>query len=81
MREKFFHTLFVSLEWRFFAFIITNIFFWVTTHKFWTAAGLALLLQVILFACYLVWHFIRVELKLPLFPGLRKVATPEVPHE
>jgi hypothetical protein len=63
MREKMLHTFLVSLEWRLIALVITNIFFWITTKQFWTAAGLALLLQVILFACYLVWHFVRVELK------------------
>lgn len=72
MREKFMHTLLVSLEWRVIALVITNIFFWITTRHFWTAAGLALLLQFILFVSYLIWHFVRVELKLPLFPGLTR---------
>lgn len=63
MREKMLHTFLVSLEWRVIALVVTNIFFWLTTGSFWAAAGLALLLQVILFACYLVWHFVRVELK------------------
>jgi hypothetical protein len=62
MREKIVRTFMKSLEWRVIALVVTNIFFWITTRHFWTAAGLAFLLQVILFACYLVWHFMRVEL-------------------
>jgi hypothetical protein len=58
----------VSLEWRFFAFVITNIFLWVTTGEFWKAAGLALALQIILFVAYVIWHFFRNELHMPLFP-------------
>lgn len=72
MREKMLHTLLVSLEWRLVAFVITNLFLWVTTGQFWKAAGLAFLLQIILFVCYLAWHFVRVELSLPLFPGIAR---------
>lgn len=70
MRKKILHSLLVSLEWRFFAFIITNIFLWITTGEFWKAAGLALILQLILFAAYVIWHFLRNELHTPLFPSI-----------
>ena len=69
MRRRIIHSLLVSLEWRFFAFIITNIFFWVTTGEFWKAAGLALALQLILFVSYVLWHLLRNEMNVPLFPS------------
>ena len=69
MRRRIIHSLLVSLEWRFFAFIITNIFFWVTTGEFWKAAGLALALQLILFVSYVLWHLFRNEMTVPLFPS------------
>jgi len=62
MREKVLHSLFVSVEWRVIAFVITNIFFWVTTGSFWAAAGLALVLQAILFFVHTLWFFLRHEL-------------------
>lgn len=62
MREKILHSLLVSLEWRVYALIITNIFLWVTTGSFWVATGLAFLLQAILFVAYTVWFFLRHEL-------------------
>lgn len=68
MKEKVLHSLYTSLEWRFFAFVITNLFLWVTTGSFWTATGLALLLQIILFISYTFWYLWRCELHLPLFP-------------
>jgi len=61
MREKLIHSLYASAEWRIIAFIITNIFFWITTHSFWKAAGLSLLLQAILFLVHIIWYFIRHE--------------------
>ncbi len=74
MREKFFHSLYSSLEWRVYAFFITNIFFWFTTHSFWKATGLALLLQIILFLFYTLWHFVRVE------HGLGSIHTKDKSH-
>lgn len=68
MRKKFLHSLQASLEWRLVAFIITNIFFWITTGQFLEAAGLALTLQLILFVAYVTWHFFRNELHTPLLP-------------
>lgn len=70
MREKVFHSLFASLEWRVIAFIITNIFFWITTDSFWTATGLALILQSILFIAHTTWFFLRHELGLHGFWGV-----------
>lgn len=73
MKERMLRSLLVSLEWRVFAFIITNVFLWVTTGEFWKAAGLALTLQIILFAAYVIWHYFRNEMHVPLFPfSLRK---------
>ena len=76
MATKFLDSFYASLEWRFFAFIITNIFFWVTTESFWHATGLALLLQVILFVFHTLWFFWRRELHMPLFPHRRKRKKP-----
>lgn len=73
MREKFVHSLMVSLEWRVIAFVITGIFLWITTGHLLTATGLALVLQIILFIAYVLWYFLRQELKLPLFPGFSKI--------
>lgn len=75
MRRRIIHSLLVSLEWRFFAFVITNIFFWFTTGQFWKAAGLALSLQIILFVTYVIWHLFRNEMGMPLFPstGFRRL--------
>ncbi len=64
MREKIVHSLLISLEWRLIAFVITNAFLWITTGHFWKAAGLALLLQLVLLAAHLVWHFLRFEMHL-----------------
>lgn len=69
MREKMWRSLVVSIEWRIFAFIITNIFLWITTGEFWTAAGLALALQAILFVAYVIWHYFRNEMHVPLIPN------------
>jgi hypothetical protein len=68
MKGRVMRSVMVSLEWRVFAFIITNIFLWITTGEFWTAAGLALTLQIILFVAYVIWHFLRNELHVPLVP-------------
>ena len=72
MRRQFVHSLLVSIEWRAIAFVITNIFFWVTTGEFWKAAGLALILQLILFVAYVIWHLLRNEMHLPLIPDSLK---------
>ncbi|RJR14473.1 hypothetical protein C4585_00010 [Candidatus Parcubacteria bacterium] len=66
MRDKIFKSLLISLEWRIIAYVITNLFLWVTTGEFWKAAGLALVLQVILFFAFLIWHLFRVELRVSL---------------
>lgn len=69
MRKKIIRSLRASIEWRIFAFVITNIFFWVTTGHFWQAAGLALTLQIILFLAYVIWHLVRNEMHAPLIPS------------
>jgi hypothetical protein len=71
MTEKIVHSFIVALEWRIFAFVITNLFLWITTGSFWTAAGLALILQVILFFAYTLWYFWRQELHMPFFPQFK----------
>lgn len=68
MKGRVLRSVLISLEWRVFAFIITNIFLWITTGEFWTAAGLALMLQLILFVAYVIWHYFRNELQVPLLP-------------
>jgi hypothetical protein len=68
MRAKLVHAFLVSLEWRIIAFCITNVFFWVTTGEFWKAAGLAFILQTILFTAQIIWQFFRNELHTPLIP-------------
>lgn len=72
MREKFINSLAVSIEWRLIAFLITSTFLWVSTGEFWKSTGLSLILQVILFSTYVLWHFFRHELKKPLFPGFER---------
>ncbi|HCM43610.1 TPA: hypothetical protein DIS55_01500 [Candidatus Kaiserbacteria bacterium] len=69
MRNRVVRSFLVSLEWRAIAFVITNVFFWITTGHFWKAAGLALLLQLILFVAYLIWHLCRNELGTPPIPS------------
>ncbi len=61
MKDKILHSLYASLEWRVIAYIVTNLFFWVTTGSFWKAAGLALILQIILFVVHTFWYFTRHE--------------------
>lgn len=61
MREKLVHSLYASIEWRLIAFVVTNLFLWATTGSFWKAAGLAVLLQVILFFIHTFWYFVRHE--------------------
>lgn len=61
MGQKLLNSLYASLEWRLIAFVITNIFFWFTTSSFWHAAGLAFVLQVVLFFVHTAWYFVRHE--------------------
>ena len=68
MLKKVLRSFYISLEWRILAFIITNAFFWITTRHFWTAAGLTVLLQSVLFVSYTIWHLFRHELHKPLVP-------------
>lgn len=59
MREHIIFSLKTSLEWRIIAFLITNIFFWVTTHEFWKATALAFELQAILLVVNFFWFFFK----------------------
>lgn len=77
MREKIIHSLYASLEWRIIAFVVTNVFLWSTTGSFWKAAGLALILQSILFVAHTLWYFLRHELDLSF---RREGDTPAVEH-
>ncbi len=76
MRNRILRSVLISLEWRVIAYIITNLFFWVTTRHFWTAAGLALLLQIILFFAHLIWYFLRLELHISVSPYVTKKMLP-----
>ncbi|MBV9159319.1 MAG: hypothetical protein JO019_01845 [Candidatus Kaiserbacteria bacterium] len=71
MKSKVVHAFLVSLEWRVIAFVITNIFFWITTGQFWKAAGYALTLQIILFVTQVIWQLYRHEFGMPLVPRRR----------
>lgn len=61
MRKKILHSIYASLEWRAIAFVITNIFLWVTTGSFLTATGLSLALHAILLVAHMAWFFLRHE--------------------
>jgi len=74
MRTKVINSFLVSIEWRVIAFVITNIFLWVSTGDFWKATGLALVLQLVLFIVYVAWHFYRHELQKSFFAPSRALA-------
>lgn len=59
MREHIIASLKTSIEWRLIAFVITNIFFWITTHEFFKATLLALELQAILLVVNFLWFFFK----------------------
>lgn len=59
MKERLMKTAAVSLEWRFIALVITELFFWYTTGELWKATVLALSLQLILFVVHFGWYFLR----------------------
>jgi hypothetical protein len=61
VKQKLLKSAAVSLEWRAFAFLITEVFFLATTGGLWQATTLALELQLILFAAHFVWFFFRDE--------------------
>lgn len=61
MKQKLLHSLYVSLEWRAIAFVVTNLFLWATTGDFWHATALALILQAVLFVVHFGWYFLRQE--------------------
>ncbi len=59
MKQRLMKSLTVSLEWRVFAFIITELFFWATTGHLWQATILAIELQLILLVAHFGWYFVR----------------------
>ncbi len=61
MRQRLIHSIVLSLEWRFYAYIITNLFLWFTSGELWTATMMALQLQIILLAAHCVWYYFRGE--------------------
>lgn len=62
MASRFLHSLYASIEWRIIAFLITNVFFWITTGSLVKATGLALALHLILFVAHTFWYFVHHEL-------------------
>ncbi len=61
MREKIWHALMFSLEWRLYAYAITILFLWATTGHLAFAALQALGLQIILFIAQSAWYYFRSE--------------------
>lgn len=61
MRKRLWHSLLLSLEWRAYAYVITNLFLWWTTGELWHATLMALGLQIILLAAHCVWYYFRGE--------------------
>lgn len=59
MKQRLMKSLSVSLEWRAFAFVITELFFWATTGELWKATVLALELQLILLIAHFWWYYFR----------------------
>jgi hypothetical protein len=59
MKQRLYHSVAASFEWRVIAFIITEAFFLMTTGEFWQATILALSLQAILFLAHFTWFFVR----------------------
>jgi hypothetical protein len=59
MKQRLLHSATMSLEWRVIAFIITEIFFLMTTGEIWQATILALELQLILLVAHFAWFFVR----------------------
>lgn len=59
MGRKIVESLLSSLEWRFYAFIITAAFLWATTGEFAFSALQALGLQVVLFVGHSIWYYMH----------------------
>lgn len=61
MKQRLLHSLYVSIEWRIVAFLITNAFLYLATGKFFESTMMALGLQAILFLAHFIWYFARQE--------------------
>ena len=70
MGQKLWASFMFSIEWRFWAVIITTLFLWATTGHFAFALGQALGLQVILLVAHSIWYFLRSEGHIPTFERL-----------
>ncbi len=70
MGQKILDSFLFSIEWRFWALIITTLFLWATTGHLVFALGQALGLQVILLVAHSVWYYLRSEGYIPTFEQL-----------
>jgi hypothetical protein len=61
MKEKLFHSIMFSLEWRLYAYAITILFLWATTGHLAFAAIQALGLQIFLLIGNTIWYYFRQE--------------------
>ena len=61
MRGKIFHSIMFSLEWRFYAYVITILFLWATTGQLAFAALQALGLQIALLIGNSTWYYFRLD--------------------
>ena len=59
MKERLLKSVAVSLEYRVFAFVVTELFLWATTGQFWQATILAFELQILLLIAHFSWYYIR----------------------
>lgn len=70
MGQKLLDSFLFSIEWRFWAVLITTLFLWATTGHFAFALGQALGLQLILLIAHSIWYYLRSEGYIPTFGGL-----------
>lgn len=70
MGRKLLDSFLFSLEWRFWALMITTLFLWATTGYFTLALGQALGLQLILLIANSIWYYLRSEGHIPTFENL-----------
>lgn len=70
MGQKLLDSFLFSIEWRFWAVIITTLFLWATTGHFAFALGQALGLQGILLIGHSIWYYMRSEGMIPTFEGI-----------
>jgi hypothetical protein len=70
MGQKILDSFLFSIEWRFWAVIITTLFLWATTGQFAFALGQALGIQFILLIAHSIWYYLRSEGYIPTFEQL-----------